>query len=198
MQVDQFLGISKVYTSELRASGSKFYGYLFPVKDANDYENKIRQYKQEFADSTHVCSACVIGLKREYQRCSDDGEPSNSSGRPILHALLSSEMSFVGCTVVRYYGGKKLGIPGLIEAYGGAATLCTNSSRPEVRTIMTDIVCTIAAEKSYLLYNFLARRKGLEYHTNSIGQFIITCSQSMTSELQEELIKIDTLAILND
>lgn len=198
MQVDQYLGISKLYTSEFRSSGSKFFGYLFPVKNAEDFETKIKQYKSEYPDATHVCSACVIGLKREYQRCSDDGEPSNSSGRPILHALLSSEMSFVGCAVIRYYGGKKLGIPGLIEAYGGAAILCTESSNPQLQTVMTDITCTISAEKSYLLYNFLARKKGLEYKTDPAGQFVITCSQSMTPELQEELIKIDTLAIVND
>ena len=123
MQVDSYLGIESTYTSEYRASGSKFYGYVFPVDNAEDYEAKIKEYKAEFADATHVCSACVIGLEREYQRFSDDGEPSNSSGRPMLYALLSKDVSFVGCAVVRYYGGTKLGVGGLQTAYKAAARM---------------------------------------------------------------------------
>jgi putative IMPACT (imprinted ancient) family translation regulator len=198
MQADNFIGIDDLYSSEYRASGSKFYGFLFPIKNPQDFDEKIKEYKSKYADSTHVCSACVIGLEREYQKCSDDGEPSNSSGRPILHALLSSEMTYVGIAVVRYYGGKKLGIPGLIEAYGGAAQICLDSSIRMELTVMSDIFCTISAAKSYLLYNFLARRKELSHKTNTDGQFIITCSKSMTTELQKELIKIDTLALINE
>jgi|TARA_B110000902_G_scaffold45513_1_gene51148 putative IMPACT (imprinted ancient) family translation regulator len=196
MPADRYRGICMVNTSEYKASGSKFYGYLFPVKDAADFDEKIKAYKEEFADATHVCSGCVIGTEREYQRCSDDGEPSNSSGRPILHAMLSAEITYVGCAVVRYYGGKKLGIPGLIESYGGAAQLCIDDAVIKELVLKDTIICTMHPTEAYRLYNFLARQKGVTYITNADGQFEVTCSKSMTAGLRSELKKILTLVVL--
>lgn len=196
MQADTYLGISQLYTSEYKASGSKFYGYLFPVKDATDFDQKIKEYKEEYIDATHVCSACVIGVDREYQRCSDDGEPSNSSGRPILNNMLSAELTYIGCAVVRYYGGKKLGIPGLIEAYGGAAQLCIEQAVIKKMVLQDTIICDIHPSESYRLYNFLARQKDVSYETNTKGQFEITCAKSMTTDLRIELKKIITLVVI--
>lgn len=198
MPADSYRGISKLYTSEYKASGSKFFGFLFPVKDEEDFDQKIKEYKEEFADATHVCSACVIGTDREYQRCSDDGEPSNSSGRPILNNMLSAEITYVGCAVVRYYGGKKLGIPGLIEAYGGAAQLCIDNATILELILKDTIVCTMHPTEAYRLYNFLARQKEVSYETNADGQFIITCNKSMTTGLRTKLKKILTLALVKN
>ncbi len=197
METDQFLGINCIYTSEYKAGSSKFYGFLFPVKNSNDFELKIKEYKEEFADATHVCSACVIGLQRDYKKFSDDGEPSNSSGRPILNALLSNNLTFIGCAVVRYYGGKKLGIPGLIDAYGGAAMECIDKAEIVTKIVSSTVECQIPLATSYLLYNYLARNKHYTY--NSAGnKFEIECSQSMTASLRTDLNKIDNLVILNE
>lgn len=196
MQADQYLGISTLYTSEYKASGSKFYGFLFPAANVQDFEYKIKEYKAEYADATHVCNACVIGLKREYQRCTDDGEPSNSSGRPILNAMLSAEITNVGCAVVRYYGGKKLGIPGLIEAYGGAAIACLDGAEFSLQTIMNTLECTIDPATSYLLYNYLAKTNEVKYNTDTNGKFILNFPQSLTEVLREDLKKITTLTFI--
>jgi uncharacterized YigZ family protein len=173
--------------------GSKFYGYLFPVKNAQDFEQKIKAFKEEYSDATHVCSAVVLGVDADYQRFSDDGEPSNSAGRPILYELLSSKMTFVGCAVVRYYGGKKLGVPGLIEAYGTAAKECTEQAEPVVCYITSSVVCTIDPSVEYKLYNFLSKNKDYTYSIDD-GKFVIECLQSMTEELRKKLSEIDTLA----
>ncbi|MDG2455014.1 MAG: YigZ family protein [Bacteroidia bacterium] len=196
MLADAYNGISTLYTSEYKASGSKFYGYLFPVKSASDFDERIKEYKEKFADATHVCSGCVIGTEREYQRCSDDGEPSNSSGRPILNAILSAKITYVGCAVVRYYGGKKLGIPGLIESYGAAAQLCIDDAEMKDLVLTDNIICAMHPTEAYRLYNFLARQKGVTYTTNADGQFEVTCSKSMTTDLRSELKKILTLVVL--
>ena len=193
----QYNGISNIYTSEYKASGSRFLGFLFPVASAQEFETCIKEYKALYADATHVCSGCVIGLEREYQRCSDDGEPSNSSGRPILNALLSAEITRVGCAVVRYYGGTKLGIPGLIEAYGVTANLCIERADIQVLTEMSSIECTINPAKSYLLYNYLNRQKNLSYTTDTTGTFKIHFPKSMTDELQKGLKNITSLKINN-
>ena len=117
MQVDQYLGIINSYKSEYKASGSKFYGFLFPINSPMDFDERIKAFKLEYSDATHVCSACVIGLAREYQRFSDDGEPSNTAGKPILGQIRSRELTNTLVIVVRYFGGVKLGISGLIKAY---------------------------------------------------------------------------------
>jgi len=197
MQTDQYNGIDKLYRSEYKASSSKFYGYLFPVVDISDFEQQIKSYKIEFADANHVCSACVIGVNREYQRCCDDGEHSNSSGRPILNNLLSAEISYVGCVVVRYFGGKKLGIPGLIEAYGKTSLLCLEDASIEIQTLKETTICSINSAKSYLLYNYLSRQPNISYQTTHDGKFSLTHAQSMTPRLHEDLLNIATLAIID-
>ncbi|MDA8930889.1 MAG: YigZ family protein [Bacteroidia bacterium] len=196
MQVDKYQGITAQVSSEYRSSGSKFYGYLFPINSAEDFEQRIKQYKEEYADATHVCSACVIGVDRAYQRCSDDGEPSSSSGRPILHALLSAEITYVGCAVVRYYGGKKLGIPGLIGAYGGAAKLCVEKATIVELVVKETIRCTMHPTEAYRLYNFLARQKDVTYITAPDGTFEITCRKSLTRKLLSDLNNILTLKVI--
>ena len=194
MQADHYLGINQIYTSDYKASGSRFIGFLFPCNESLSFEKNIKSYKEKFADASHVCSACVIGVERGYQRCSDDGEPSNSSGRPILNALLSKGISNVGCAVVRYYGGKKLGIPGLSEAYGGAAQLCIDQAEVINRTLEDSIVCSIPDDISYKLYNFLAKRTDVSYTISDSGQFVLTCAKNLTPSLRTELKKIPNLA----
>lgn len=196
MQADSYLGILQQYTSEYKARGSKFYGFLFPANDAETFEEKIKVFKHQFSDATHVCSACVIGLKKEYQKCSDDGEPSNSSGRPILNILLSANITYVGCAVVRYYGGNKLGIPGLIDAYGGATEACILAAELKSLVVTETLTCTIHSLEAYRLYNFLAHKKEINYRKNEAGQFEIMCPKSMTALLRIELKKIRTLLIL--
>ncbi len=193
MPADTYLGIEREFKSYHKLGGSKFYGFLFPVRHLEHFEQQIKEFKQQFEDATHVCSACVIGINRETQRFSDDGEPSNSSGRPMLNALLSKNLTYVGTAVVRYYGGKKLGIPGLIEAYGGATQLCINQAEILELVLKDNIVCSIDEDKAYLLYNFLGKRSDLSYQVAD-GQFNISCAQSMTEGLRKELSEIDTLA----
>ncbi len=195
MQADHYLGINHIYTSEFKASGSRFIGFLFPCSEPQTFEKQIKTYKEEFKEATHVCSACVIGVEREYQRCSDDGEPSNSSGRPILNAMLSKGITNVGCAVVRYYGGKKLGIPGLIEAYGGAAQLCIKEAEVVNLIIKADIMCSIPEDVTYKLYNYLAKRSDVQYTISSSGEFILTCAKNLAPSLRAELKKIPNLAI---
>jgi len=111
------------------------------------------------------------------------------------HAMLSAEITYVGCAVVRYYGGKKLGIPGLIEAYGGAAQFCIDAATVKELVLRDTLICTMHPAESYRLYNFLARQKDVTYQTNADGEFVITCNKSMTGDLRNELKKILTLVV---
>ncbi len=105
----------------LRERGSKFYAYVYPVRSEVEIKAKLDGLKRLYPDATHHCYAWVMGARGEAQRANDDGEPGNSAGRPILRAVISVGLTNVLVVVVRYFGGTLLGIPGLIESYGGAA-----------------------------------------------------------------------------
>ena len=107
--------IAKDIRTEQVISKSRFICSLKKVKTEEEAQEFIKAVKKEFWDATHNCSAYVID--EQHQRSSDDGEPSGSAGRPILGQIDSLGLSDVLVVVVRYFGGIKLGIPGLIRAY---------------------------------------------------------------------------------
>lgn len=107
----------------LREKKSKFLGYAFPAKTREEAEAFLTALKKEHHGATHVCYAYRIGPMPGAVRVSDDGEPAYSAGAPILGKIESSGLTDVLVCVVRYYGGTKLGVGGLIQAYRSAAGL---------------------------------------------------------------------------
>ena len=97
--------------------GSKFLAFAHPIETEEEAKNIIAALRKEYFDARHHCFAWRLGLTGEPYRFSDDGEPSSTAGRPIHGQLLSQELSDILVVVVRYFGGVKLGVPGLIRAY---------------------------------------------------------------------------------
>ncbi|MBR5019099.1 MAG: YigZ family protein [Bacteroidales bacterium] len=97
--------------------GSKFLAFAYPIETEEEAKNLIASLRKEYFDARHHCFAWRLGLSGEPYRFSDDGEPSSTAGRPIHGQLLSQELSDILVVVVRYFGGVKLGVPGLIRAY---------------------------------------------------------------------------------
>ena len=118
---DSYKSISSPSTGVYRDLGSKFISLAYPVSSEEDVKSILSAVKKDYFDARHHCYAYRIGQKGELWRFNDDGEPSSSAGRPILGQLLSNELSDILIVVVRYFGGTKLGIPGLIKAYRSAA-----------------------------------------------------------------------------
>lgn len=108
--------------------GSKFISYAFPVKTEDEMKEHLRAIRKKHFDARHCVYAFVIGDKGSLYRASDDGEPANSSGVPVLGQLRSFDLTYTMIAVVRYFGGVKLGIPGLINAYRSAATDALNNA----------------------------------------------------------------------
>ena len=114
---------------------SKFYGYAFPVKTEEDAKKQLAQLKKEHHTARHWCYAYQIGTETIVYRANDDGEPNNSAGMPIYGQIQSFEVTNILIVVVRYFGGVKLGVCGLINAYKTAAQMILESSKIIKKTI---------------------------------------------------------------
>lgn len=115
--------------------GSKFIGYIFPISNSEDALNYISKIKKKHHKARHWCYAWKIGVETIEYRVNDDGEPNNSAGQPIYGQILSFDLTNVLVIVVRYFGGIKLGVGGLITAYKNAARLVIESSLIIEKTI---------------------------------------------------------------
>ena len=98
-------------------NGSRFISFAFPVETEEEVKSIVGDLKKKYHDARHHCYAYRLGYLGDKFRANDDGEPSSSAGRPILGQIDSRGLSDVLVVVVRYFGGIKLGIPGLIRAY---------------------------------------------------------------------------------
>jgi uncharacterized YigZ family protein len=120
--------IKKSFESQFRERGSKFIGHLVPADSEETFGTELDTLKSTYPDATHHCYGWRINPAQPKEYSSDDGEPSSTAGLPILNQLKSFEVINAGIVVVRYYGGTKLGKPGLIEAYGLAARQCLENA----------------------------------------------------------------------
>ncbi len=119
---DHFFTVIKPAEGEFKDRGSKFIGYLFPISNEAEAKEIIKNLKKEHHAAAHHCWALVLGADQAFQKSTDDREPSGTAGKPILRAILARKLTNVLCVVVRYFGGKLLGVPGLIQAYGLASS----------------------------------------------------------------------------
>ncbi len=117
--------------------GSKFLGYAFPLQREEDVKKIIHQLKETHHKARHWCYAWQLGKEQGTitYRTNDDGEPNNSAGQPIYGQLLSKDLTNILVVVVRYFGGTKLGVGGLINAYKSAAELALNAATIVEKTV---------------------------------------------------------------
>lgn len=136
MTEDIYKTISKPSIGELfKDKNSKFIGYAFPVENEEDVKTHIEEVKKEHHSARHWCYAYQLGTENISFRANDDGEPNNSAGMPIYGQIQSFEVTNVLVIVVRYYGGVKLGVGGLINAYKTGAQLALEASDIIEKTI---------------------------------------------------------------
>ena len=133
---DLFKTITKPEQGELfKDKNSKFYGFAFPVTNEDQVKRHIEDLKKEHYAARHWCYAYQIGTEAIKYRANDDGEPNNSAGMPIYGQIQSFGVTNILIVVVRYYGGVKLGVGGLINAYRTGAQLVLESSKIIEKTI---------------------------------------------------------------
>lgn len=163
--------------------GSKFLGYAFPITNADEVGPIIENLKKEHHTARHWCYAYQLGLGEAEYRTNDDGEPSNSAGQPIYGQIQAFELTDVLVVVVRYFGGTKLGVGGLINAYRTGAKLALEAS--EIETHYVEISFVIKTP-----YNLLGRIMRLisDMNMNILSQ---ESAQDVTLSLSVRASQID-------
>lgn len=139
MEKDTYKTITKPSEEVLfKDKNSKFFGYAFPVKTEEAVKQHIEDLKKQHHQARHWCYAYQIGTETIAYRANDDGEPNNSAGMPIYGQIQSFDVTNILIVVVRYFGGVKLGVGGLINAYKTGAQMALEASKIVTRTINID------------------------------------------------------------
>jgi uncharacterized YigZ family protein len=127
--ITSFLTITGYAASEYKEKGSKFIGLAFPIASEEEVKNKLAEVRKKYFDARHHCYGYILGADKSKVRANDDGEPNHSAGDPILGQIRSKNLTNVLVIVVRYFGGTKLGVGGLITAYKAAAEAALNNTQ---------------------------------------------------------------------
>ncbi|MEY8022078.1 YigZ family protein [Muriicola sp. SD30] len=154
MSTDQYKTIATPAEGILyKERNSKFMGFAYPVKNEEEIKTILENIRQEHRGANHVCYAWQLGMDAVSWRANDNGEPNNSAGLPIYGQIQAFELTQVLVAVVRYFGGTKLGVGGLISAYKKTAQLTLE----EVKIIKKTIFHTLTVELDYSSINPVMR-----------------------------------------
>lgn len=143
---DSFKSIKGFSTGLYKEFGSKFIALAYPVTSQQEIKFILTEVKKGYFDARHHCYAYRLGYKGDIWRMNDDGEPSSTAGKPIYGQLLSNSLSDILVVVVRYFGGTKLGVPGLIKAYKTATADAIANA---------EIVTKVATERFKLQFGYV-------------------------------------------
>jgi len=174
---DTYKTISGPSQGIYKDKGSKFIASAFPVYTEEEVKEKLRGLRKEYHDARHHCYAYCLGPDRSAYRVNDDGEPSGTAGKPIYGQIQSKDLTNVLIVVVRYFGGIKLGIPGLINAYRTAAkesientTILTKTINEEYKVsfeypVINDIMKILKEESASILHqDFTDNSCAIRFH----------------------------------
>ena len=176
--------VSSSADSLYKVSGSKHIGKTFRVHSEKEAKQIVQNLWEEHPQATHICFAYVLTVYEKLERSSDDGEPGGTAGKPILNQIKSAKLTEVLVAVIRYYGGTKLGVSGLIDAYKNAAKLAIEASGVEECEVEVQYALTVSHEETPSLMNALNRLSFRKLNTRVELDFTIEISIKEESEIQ--------------
>jgi uncharacterized YigZ family protein len=174
-----------------KVSGSKHIGRTFRVHSEKQAKQIIQDLWEEHPQATHICFAYQLTIYEKLERSSDDGEPAGTAGKPILNQIKSAKLTEVLVAVIRYYGGTKLGVSGLIDAYKNAAKLALDESGVEDCEVEVQYVLEVSHEETPALMNALNRLSFRKINT------IVEMNFKIEISIKEEM-EIQLLSVLKD
>ena len=161
-----------VYTDK----GSRFLAFAYPVNNELEIKNYLSKLRSEYPDATHHCYVWIMNADKSAQRINDDGEPANTAARPILKQINALDLTNILVVVVRYFGGKKLGIPGLIEAYGMAAKQVLAKCEIVTKILLDYFKIETSFENEHIIYNLARKFSANIIETIHLQNAVITLS----------------------
>lgn len=173
----------------LKEKGSKFLGYAFPVNSENELKNALNEIWEQHPKATHHCYAFRLGLNGENYRANDDGEPSGSAGLPIYNQLLANDLTNILLVVVRYYGGTKLGVSGLVKTYKESAKLTLEESVFVTRELETELEVRFQFSQQNIIFTLLNKfdAKILDFQAENHCKIIAKIKKAQQENVMEQL-----------
>jgi uncharacterized YigZ family protein len=168
---------------------SRFIGFAYPVKDEKEIKEKLDHLRNLHPKATHHCYAYRLGLDKNNYRANDDGEPNGTAGKPILGQIDSFGITNCLIVVVRYFGGTKLGVSGLIDAYKECAKETIESTPISEQRILDYYELKCSYENINKIYQIVNNCKATitAQHLDNQSVFIIATEQNTSSLLESKL-----------
>lgn len=166
----------------LKEKGSKFIGFAYPINNEGELKLALEKIKAEHPKATHHCYAYRMGLIGENYRANDDGEPSGSAGLPIYNQLLANEITNVIVIVVRYYGGTKLGVSGLVKTYKESAKLTLEESHIITKELETTIEIWFNFDQQNIIFTLLSKYNAKVIDFDANEQCLVTASLKLSQK----------------
>ena len=190
--IDEYRTISKPSEGLFKDRGSKFIALAYPVYSEIEIKTILEKLRNEYHDARHHCYAYMLGPDKKVFRTNDDGEPSSTAGKPILGQIRSFDLTNILIVVIRYFGGTKLGVSGLIHAYKTA----TEDALKNADIIKKTLLDYYNIKFDYAAMNEIMRILKEENIEQIDQQFDLTCSVKISfrkADTKRVLSKFDRL-----
>ena len=187
---------SPIENTLLKEKGSKFIGFAYPVNSEEEIKQHLEKIYEDHPKATHHCYAFRLGLKGENYRANDDGEPSGSAGLPIFNQLLAHDITNVLVVVVRYYGGIKLGVGGLVKTYKESAKITLDEAEIITKELETTIEISFNYSHQNLVFTLLNKydAKILNFETAEQCHITATLKLAHKKGISEQLSEMHHLS----
>lgn len=180
----------------LKEKGSKFIGFAFPVNNEAEIKAALEKVRTEHPKATHHCYAFRLGIDGENYRANDDGEPSGSAGLPIYNQLLANELTHILLIVVRYYGGTKLGVSGLVKTYKESAKLTLEECEIITKDLESEVEIEFDFNKQNQIFTLLNKFDGkiLNFFSEEQCKIIAKINTSQKENISEQLSEMQNIS----
>lgn len=180
----------------LKEKGSKFIGFAFPVNNEAEIKAALEKVRTEHPKATHHCYAFRLGIEGENYRANDDGEPSGSAGLPIYNQLLANELTHILLIVVRYYGGTKLGVSGLVKTYKESAKLTLEECEIITKDLESEVEIEFDFSKQNQIFTLLNKFDGkiLNFFSEEQCKIIAKINTSQKENISEQLSEMQNIS----